>query len=354
VTNPSPKRATAQDVANLAGVSTATVSHVINGTRAVASDTRERILIAIDKLNYVPSTLARGLARQKSGLVGVILSDINNPLFRQVYKSIESELTVAGYDLILANSDENIKTQKSILQALLSRQVDGLIIAPDVGNIDDQKTLLNIDIPVVIIDRSSGFGVFPEITVNNEEVTHAAISHLIEDGHQRIGFIGGVTEITAVSDRLKGYERALREHSLLVDKELIYTQGKAIPEDGYNAATKMLTSSNPPSAFFTSNSLTLIGVFQALNQLSLKCPDDIGIVCFDHDQWMDVFDPPITAIKQPTSELGKLAARWLKKLIDGKADDKAMKQVLSCEFSIRGSCSVACKHKYHTEVYRLE
>lgn len=350
------KRPTAEDVAKLAGVSTATVSHVVNDTRYVSEKTRASVMAAIQQLNYRPSALARGLASNKTSLVGVVLSDINNPLFRDVYKSIETELFTAGYDLILANTGESIRMQNSILEALLSRQVDGLIIAPNFDSSDQIGALRDLDIPVVAIDRGFDDSEFPLITVNNEEITYTAISHLIEDGHQHIAFVGGLMEgiegVSTVSQRLTGYRRALRDYGLQVSEHLIYVDGKAVQADGYSAAMRMLTGSKPPTAIFTTNSLLLLGVFRALQELSLKCPDDVGVVSFDHDHWMDILSPPVTVIEQPTQQLGTLAAQWLMRLMTGEEDLKGTQEIIACRFLVRGSCSVKCMHEYQNRALR--
>lgn len=344
------KRPTIGDVAKLARVSIATVSHVINGTRFVSDETRRVVINAIEQLNYRPSALAKGLASNRTRLVGVILSDINNPLFRNIYKTIESELFEGGYDLILANTGEDVKRQHSILEALLSRQVDGLIVAPNYGALQADNPLHRVDVPVVLIDRFSDDTRFPIITVNNEAITYQAITHLIADGHRCIGFIGGLMDehggVSTVAQRLRGFQRALEEHDLSMPDALIHVHGKACQSDGYEAALRMLRSETRPTALFTTNMLLLLGVLQALQQLNLRCPDDIGVVSFDHDHWTDIYVPPITLIKQPTDAIGIAAVRQLINMMNGGSPLEELAQVLPCEFLVRGSCSPRCMHEF--------
>jgi LacI family transcriptional regulator len=344
------KRPTIGDVARLANVSTATVSHVINGTRFVSDSTRRSVLDAIARLNYRPSALAKGLASNRTRLVGVVLSDINNPLFRNVYKKIESELSGAGYDLILANTGEDINRQHSILETLFARQVDGVILAPNYDTAGKHNLLMTAGVPVVIIDRSSDKNLWPTITVNNEEITHQAISHLIADGHQHIGFIGGLMDkhggVSTVADRLAGFKRAMQENHLPVPEEHMHILGKARQLDGYEAALRILRTELRPSALFTTNILLLLGVLQAMQELSLRCPEDVGVISFDHDHWTDVYVPPITLVKQPTDEIGTAAARQLIQLMSGEGQAEKNEQVLPCKLIIRGSCSTQCFHEY--------
>ena len=335
------KRPTIADVAKLANVSTATVSHVINETRFVSESTRQSVLDAIARLNYRPSALAKGLASNRTCLVGVVLSDINNPLFRTVYKRIESELSEAGYDLILANS---------ILETLLARQVDGLILAPNYGAGGKSSLLKNAGVPIVLIDRYSDYNLLPTIIVNNEEITYQAISHLISDGHQRIGFIGGLMDkhggVSTVAERLAGFNRAMQENCLPGPEEHIHVLGKACQSDGYQAALRILRTDQRPTALFTTNILLLLGVLEAMQELNLRCPEDVGIISFDHDHWTDVYVPPITLVKQPTDAIGIAAARQLIKLMGGEEQVEETEQVLPCELIIRGSCSPQCFHEY--------
>ncbi len=344
------KRPTIQDVARLANVSTATVSHVINATRFVSDGTRQAVLGAIQELNYRPSALAKGLASSRTRLVGVVLSDIDNPLFRNVYKRIESELSDAGYDLILANTGEDISRQHSILDALLSRQVDGLIVAPNYGTCATDNPLINVRVPVVTIDRRSLELGFPTITVNNEEIAYQAISHLIADGHRRIGFIGGLMDeqggVSTVVDRLEGYRRAMQQHGLDTPDTIVHVKGKASRSDGYQAALRILRSDPRPTALFTTNILLLLGVLHALQELGLRCPDDVGLISFDHDHWTDVYVPPITLVRQPTEMIGITAVRKLIALIEGEAPLEDAGHVLPCELLIRGSCSPQCLHRF--------
>jgi len=344
------KRPTIEDVAKLAKVSTATVSHVINGTRYVSDSTRRAVLEAIAQLNYRPSALAKGLASNRTRLVGVVLSDINNPLFRNVYKRIESELSEAGYDLILANTGEDIGRQNSILETLFARQVDGLILAPNYDPAGESSQLRNAGVPVVMIDRYSYHHLLPTIMVNNEEITFQAISHLISDGHQRIGFIGGLMDrhggVSTVAHRLTGFQRAMQENHLPVSEEHIHVLGKACQSDGYEEARRILGTAERPTALFTTNILLLLGVLQAIQELNLRCPEDVGLISFDHDDWTDVYVPPITLVKQPTDEIGTAAARQLIQLMSREGQPEPSELVLPCKLIVRGSCSPQCFHEY--------
>jgi LacI family transcriptional regulator len=341
-------RATISDVASLAGVSIATVSHVINNTRFVSAETRKKVEAAIASLNYNPLASARSLAKMETRLVGVVLPDMYNPFFIEMYKGIEATLTSLGYDLILTNTGEDLARQEAILKALYGRQVDGLIVAP-CGGISS-KMLINLEqegIPVALVDRISLNSGYPKVMVNNEQAAFDAVSHLIRDGHDRIALIGGMERVSPVMERKVGYMRALDEHGIQAKKEWIIFRGKSLQDDAYNSTLAIFSKKKPPTAIFATNIPSALGVLHAFRKLKIRCPEDVGLLSFDDHNWTDIFSPPISVVRQPAFKLGESASDLLIGMINRKEGFQAMQDViLDCSLIIRGSCSSVCLQSY--------
>ena len=214
-------RASSKDVARQAGVSIATVSHVINGTRFVSDETRQKVLDAIDALNYRPNAVARGLATNFTHKIGLVISEITNPFFTAAARGIEDAVLDYRYSIVLCNTDENPEREEDGLHLLTTQQIDGLIIAPTGVRCASLLALAASGVPVVQLDRSSPGLVAPLVGVNNEEGAYQAIRYLIGLGHRRIACLINLDVISTQSERLKGWERALREADLPIDEALI-------------------------------------------------------------------------------------------------------------------------------------
>jgi LacI family transcriptional regulator len=335
-----------RDVANKAGVSTATVSHVLNHTRFVSEETQQRVMDAVTDLDYSPSALARGLASNKSLVIGVVFSDIANSHFTSIFKGIESDLTEAGYDLILANTSENPEHQEEVLTALLSRRVDGLILAPTGQPSKRLRSLREKGLPIVLIDRGDPRVALPIVGVDNRQAAYRASSHLLADGHRRIGILLGLEKLSTTRERLNGYVQALSEAGLEADPELII-QGDSSQEGGYQGTWKLLSGENRPTAIFSTNNMMTLGALHALGRRGMRCPEDVGFLGFDDHPWADIFTPPLSVVSQPTRDLGICAARLLRRIIEeGYPTVGPLGQQLDASLIIRGSCSTECRMHY--------
>lgn len=333
-------RARIKDVAVVARVSTATVSHVINKTRYVSTATQNRVLAAIEELGYQPSASAQSLASNRSRIVGVVFSDITNPFFPSLFRGIEDTLSTVGYDLILANTGEKPKEQESVLSTLFSRSVDGLIIAPTGSPSEMLKKLVKDQTPIVLVDRKDGELDLPIVGVNNETISFDAIRHLIEDGHKNIGMIMGIEDVSTSVERLNGYIRALEHSGIEVDDAYIY-KGYSRYDDGLIGAEKLLSNHREISAIFTTNNFMTLGALHAIRNLGLRCPDDIGVIGFDDHDWADIFTPPLTVVWQPTYELGQAAATLLEKMMRN-GETTLESKILPARLIVRSSCSLKC------------
>jgi LacI family transcriptional regulator len=349
-------KASIKDVARQAGVSIATVSHVINDTRFVREETRQKVLDAIEVLNYQPNAVARGLVTNSTQKIGLVISDITNPFFTAVTRGVEDEINQHRYNTILCNTDEDPQREDDYLRLLTTQQIDGLIIAPTGIRCESLLQMAEANLPIVLLDRTTPDLEAPLFNVNNVDGAYQAIRYLISLGHQRIGFVIGADAISTQRDRLAGAKLALREANLPLDDNLIvqadphfygilpYQPSSAVRPlphqqtlpSAYQALRKLLALPNRPSAIFVSSNQLTIGALYAFKESGLKCPEDISLVSFDDHDWAPLFSPALTVVRQPTYQLGRLAANLLMTLIKGERVEAP--QPLPAELIIRGSC----------------
>jgi LacI family transcriptional regulator len=212
---------TITDVARKAGVSTSTVSHVINETRYVSDQVKQRVHAAMKDLNYQPNVIARSLRTRETQTVGVVVSDITNPFFTNIVRAIEDEVLKQGYNIILCDTDEKPEREQVYLRLLMGRRVDGLIVAPSSGNADLLQLAIESGYPTVLLDRSIP-GLDADVVLSdNEGGAFDAVSYLVGIGHRRIGIIAGRLEVSTGTDRMAGYVRAIKAHGIPVDESLI-------------------------------------------------------------------------------------------------------------------------------------
>jgi LacI family transcriptional regulator len=336
------------NVAEAAGVSIATVSHVINHTRFVSEEVTEKVKRAIAELGYMPSPIARGLAGKETKIIGVIFSDISNPFFTSLYMGLESVFSAEGYELILANTGELDSNQELALRTMLSRQIDGLVIAPTGRESGMLSHLVESGIPVVLIDRNAPVGNVSLVDIDNISVAYMATSHLIQDGYKRIGIILGLPDVSTTKTRLEGYQKALQAFNIPYQAEYVI-DGQSRIEGGYKSVKHLMALNEPPAAIFTLNNLMTSGALHAFRELGLSCPKDVGLIGFDDHDWGDIMTPPLTVVKQPTFEMGVRAA---KTLISNTKGNHITHERLEGSLIIRGSCSEKCQHRYFENMSR--
>ena len=312
--------ATRNDVARLAGVSSATVSYVVNnGPRKVTEKTRQKVLRAIEQLSYQPSAVARSLRTKKTLTIGVIVSDILNPVISAVAKGIEDEILPHNYGMILCNSDEDPDRELTFLNMLLSKQVDGIILMPTCENVHFLLSLAEEKFPLVLVDRSiEGLSV-DNILWENESGAYQATRHLLEQGHQRIGLVSLPMHLTPGHERVSGYDRALREAGLPYDPALVI-EGSFKAEKGPKLAEPLFSLADPPTALLVSSNRLFIGVLEYLKEHHIIMPRDIAVVVFDDVPFYSFSSPSITAVRSAADAFGLQAACLLEQAIthDGK------------------------------------
>lgn len=331
---------TIQDVAKKAGVSTATVSHVLNNTRFVSGETKETVLQAIHELNYHPSTIARSLSTRKTNTIGMVVSQITNPFFGEMIRGVVDVITPQSYSLLLCTTEESPDQEEAYFQLLFGRAVDGFIAAATSRKWAAMQMLEAAQAPIVFVDRKFEGMSGPFVGVDNEGGAYQAVSHLIQDGHTRIGLVAGPSSLSTMQERLRGYRQALQEHGIPFDERLVAC-GDLRVDEGRRCALGLLNSPSHPTALFCNNNSLTLGTLLALKQLERKCPDDVALAVFDDHPWAAVASPALTAVRQPAYEVGRTAATLMLQTLGGEPIAQA-RVILKTELVIRQSCKLGC------------
>jgi LacI family transcriptional regulator len=330
------KRPTMRDVAEQAGVSKTTVSHVINDTRFVEEETKQRVLQAIAELGYRPSRVARSLTTNRTETVGVIVSDSSNYFFAEILRGIEEILRPENYALLVCNTAEILEHEAHYLDLLLRQRVDGIIAAATSQRWDVLSEFEAQHMPAVFVDRHFDGLEGPFVGVDNRQGAYIGAAHLIECGHRQIGILAGFQRLSTMRERLAGFRQVLQELSIPLPEEWVITSPLSI-EGGYEAMRQLLTLPRRPTAVFINNNLLTLGALLAMRDLSLLCPEGVSVVCFDDHPWAVVSEPPLTVVRQPAQQLGQVAAEMLFSLINGEQPPET-RVLLECELIVRQSC----------------
>ena len=301
---------TIRQVADKAGVSVTTVSHVINNTRFVSDVLRERVQRAMTELNYRPNALARSLRLGQTHTLGLILPDSANPFFAEIGHAIEAAAFERGYSVILCNTENDPAKELLYANVLENRQVDGMIFVAAGGNHEALSSIVRNGLPLVLVDRDLGGLGVDAVTTNNYQGGLLATRHLIELGHTIIGCITGPSDLTPSAERVTGYSDALKEADLKA-KGTLFVRGDFHVPSGLTAATHLLQQDPRPTALFVCNDLMAIGALHAAAQLGLRVPDDVAIVGFDDIELASYTIPPLTTVCQPKQEIGHTAIQLI-------------------------------------------
>lgn len=331
---------TMADVARSAGVSVATVSHVLNGTRPVLPHTRQAVLDAVDELGYTPNTLARSLVTSRTRSIGLAVSAIRNPYFTEILQGVEAEALEHGYSLLIADPHDDPVHERKVVQLLHERRVDGMIVAPSAEPSELLAYLGRHDVPTVLLDRVvDGPPAFDQVCAESAAPTSELVTHLAGLGHRRIGLVAGLPGLSTSSERIAGYRAGLAAAGLPYDEALV-VHGDSASAGAERATAALLSITEPPTALVTANNAMTIGALRALRDHGLAVPDDLALCCFDDFAWADLFSPRLTAIAQPSREIG---ARAVRVLLERLADpDRPARTVrLACDFVHRTSCGCA-------------
>ncbi len=326
---------TIKDVANLAGVSTATVSYVINGTQRITDETRGKVEKAMAALQYQPSAPARSLRVRRTRTVGLLVPQLSNQFFTEAAHGIEEVLQRNGYSLIISESTDDIANEKRLVEVFDSLLVDGLILVPCSPKQDYLAKALTDRHPTVFLDRRPTDFQCDAVILDNCHATYEAISFLTRMGHKKIAMLLGAEWYSTTRDRMAGYKKALEEAGIEFDPNLIRHGDYGI--DSGIALTHELLTSRKPTAIFSASAYMTLGAFFKAQAMSIKIPEQLAIIGCDDLPWANAANPPLSMIYQPSYEMGKRAAELpLNRIEHPTGDFETI--YLSTKLRIRGSC----------------
>jgi DNA-binding LacI/PurR family transcriptional regulator len=341
-----PQATTIKRVAGRAGVSIATVSRVFADPQAVSDTLRLRVLEAARALNYRPSRAARTLRVGTSQAVGVVIPDLENPFFTAVVRGIEVVLQAAGYTLLLANSDEDAARERNLLETLRADSVVGIIFVPINAARDAYREVLAPPLRVVAVDRSPTNLRHDLVTVDNVEGTRIGVEHLFAMGHRDVALLGGPSRHSTAKERERGYHDAIRGAGRAIRPELVH-YGDFREEGGYNGMKALLALPRRPTAVFVANNLMTLGAFRALHEARVAIPGELALVGFDDMPWATSLNPPLTAVSQPSQDIGSSAADLLLDRI-ARPDRANRHLILETTLVVRASCGAGHKARART------
>ena len=337
---------TLQDVAREAGVSKKTVSRVINGEPHVRAETAARVSETVARLGYRPNELARSLTKKRSRTVGLMIADISNPFYAVCAKAVEEVTRERGYAVILCASDENKKVEQTYVRLLTQRRIDGLLIFPTSDGHDYLQEEQTAGLPIVAMDRPVEGIATDTVVFENQAGAREATQHLIEHGHRRVAFIGDNEQLYTTLKRLDGYRQAVKHAGI----EEICQLGVSDVASAMKATNQILELPEPPTAIFTMNNLITVGAFQALRRSKVSVPEQVALIGFGDFALASELVPSLTLVRQPSAELGRIAATFLLERLDGYTPSEVRRTVLPTTLVVRQSCG--CEERMSTNALR--
>jgi LacI family transcriptional regulator len=334
--------ATLRDVASAAEVHPATASRALNpGTRLLVSEeTARRVIAAAGRLGYRPNPVARSLRTRRSNTIGVLIPDLNNPLFPPIIRGIEDRLAEHGYVALIGNTDADPGRERLIFDQMLARHVDGFVLAAATLNSPILAEAAEAELPVVLMDRSAQDYPFSSVSVDNEQGVRAAVTHLVSLGHTRIGHIAGPQDTSTGAARLRGYQEAMGSHGLAAGPaDIVYAPGNTVDE-GLRCGRELLESAGDLTAVVAADDMLAVGCYGALDQLGLHCPADVSVIGFNDMPFVDRLRPPLSTVRFPHSQVGTEAARLLIERIETGEGSPVKNLFLTPELITRGSTAV--------------
>jgi LacI family transcriptional regulator len=329
-------KVTIVDVAAEAGVSFGTVSRVINNDIHVRAETRDRVMLAMQRLNFVANRQARSLAGGKSNTIGVLVPDLGTGYIGEIIRGIDAELSLTDLDLILYTTHRTASKESNYVANLATGMVDGLLLVLPRNPSDFIGILTERKFPFVLIDHQGTGRECPAVGATNWQGAYNATEYLIKLGHTRIGFITGSMDLGCSVERLDGYKSALRTYHIAEKPELIY-EGDFFQTDGFTGALALLDLPNPPTAIFASNDVMAMGAMDAVRSRGLRIPDDISILGFDDIPQAALIRPGLTTVAQPLEKMGRVATQMLLDLLQ-HPEKEGDRIELPTQLVVRDSC----------------
>lgn len=329
-------RLTIEDIANIANVSKATISYVINEKPGVSKEVRQKVKKIIEEYNYVPNSAARGLAGEKTHFIGLVIPDISDIFYANIIRGVEKTSNKLGFFLNLLTTHAQAEREQQVIKLFNKSMVDGLIVMAYYLKDKYIDILTESGIPFVFIDYPPKNEEIYSVLVDNESGAFEATEYLISLGHKKIAFLEGSKVAWDSKARFEGYLKALKAHSLEFNPNLV-ENGNFTKEEGYLATKSLLAKKEKFTAIFSANDQMAIGAIRALKEAGLKVPDDISIFGFDNIEASSIIEPPLTTVSQPIYEMGKKSVEVLVKLIN-KEEVKEKKIMLKTKLIERHSC----------------
>ncbi|MBS4538844.1 LacI family DNA-binding transcriptional regulator [Clostridium sp. D2Q-11] len=307
---------TIKDIAKFSGVSTATVSKVLNNKdEKISERTRQKVLEVSKKYNYSLNRVASSMVTRKTKTIGLILPDISNPFFPEMARGVEDKSNELDYNIIICNTDDDIKKEKKYIKTLLEKMVDGIIIVPSAGG-ESASNFSKLNLPIVIVDRDvDSSKIKGKVLVNNFKGAYEGTKYLIDKGYKKIAFISGNLSNTNALERFKGYKKALKDKNIGYDEKYFY-EGEFRKEWGKKAIDKMINSGLDFDCIFSSDDMIAIGAMKELKNRGYNIPKDIGVLGFDDIYMAKLMEPELSSIKQPMYEMGHAAADMIINIIN--------------------------------------
>ncbi len=330
--------ATIYDVAKRANVSAMTVSRVINNATNIKEATRQKVLKAIEELDYIPNRSAQTLTSKDSKLLSLLITDVANPFYTSVARGAEDKAHERGYQLVFSNSDESFDKESSYIRSAISRGIDGMLFTPSGdSSVQNINLLSKHHIPVVLVDRRLDLEL-DMVVGDNINGTKMLMNHLYELGHTRIGLVTGPSVVSTTRERDEGYNNFIKEKGLPSDDRWIFrTDLTKRRTSAYIAQLLALPAEERPTAFFSNNNFLAVDLLNSLNEFGIKVPEDVSVVCFDDPQPIPMPDSILTVVRQQPYEYGYVGMEILIDRIEGSKTSKPNTFVYTPEMIIRHS-----------------
>jgi LacI family transcriptional regulator len=333
------RQATLRDVAAAAGVHPATASRALNpGTKLLVSEeTAQRVSEVAERLGYRPNPVARSLRTRRSHTIGVLIPDLNNPLFPPMLRGLEDRLAEHGYVALIGNTDADLNKERLVFDQMRARHVDGFVLATATLNSPILAEAAEAELPVVLMNRIAEEYPFSSVSVDNEQGERAAVAHLVSLGHTRIGHIAGPQDISTGAARLRGFHEGMLAHGLTAgEDQIVYASSYSI-EEGVRCGRELLSAHGDITAVVAANDMLAVGCYGALDELGLRCPQDVSVLGFNDMPFMDRLRPPLSSVRFQHYQLGTEAARLLLERIGAGEGGPVKILFLAPELVARGS-----------------
>lgn len=332
------KYTTIKDIARSLKVSTATVSRALADRWDVNSETKKLVMEEARRLNYRPNPIATRLQNKRSKTIGLVVPEFQSAFFPQVIAGIQKVVDEAGFQLLITQSQESNETEAKNLRLLEDNMVEGILISisRDGGNDEYYTQLIDSGIPMVFFNRVPTQVEAPKVVIDDYKLAFFATEHLIYNGFKKIYHFQGPVSLSVAKERKRGFINAMKKHNKPVDENSIITAG-VFSEKGYLAMQQLIFRSDLPDAIFCFNDPTALGILKAMKEAGLRCPEDIALVGFSETEIAQLIEPPLTSIKQPTFEIGEMAARLLLEQIESEGKIPFRTESLTAKMNVRKS-----------------